>query len=416
MGKENPEPAKNPEKPEEKGVLLDNDTLRKLHRQEIDFDALTPEQKTEFHTRFVEGEEEGVPTEEEEAEAAKKAAEEAAKNPPELPADPPKEGDPPPIPPTGPVKPEKDKDEGDPELKRKLKEAKDRANTLQQKYDSVTRRLDNLEKMRVPEPPKIEDELDENASKQDKFNREMANKVNSWVEAESAALRNEREQLHESTMYSSIGRLQIENPELSTSKPVEVLDKAFCRFRDNLAGQSASSEQKSRAVQDFFTNPEARKAKEAQGIVFPIEEKDWANYQTISRILAFKRNGGDPNHNSEKSGDKYPDYESAYFMFKKKTGYVPDPVRQAALEAQQRAMDQVADNQNKPQLLSPGDGKSSDGVDGMTAEQAEQWLIDHPTASTPEEKAMLNAIMKKFSPASATPGAPIPKMEQKVVF
>ena len=46
---------------EKKGNLLDNDILRKLHREEVDFDSLSEEQKIEFHARFVEGEEEGVP-------------------------------------------------------------------------------------------------------------------------------------------------------------------------------------------------------------------------------------------------------------------------------------------------------------------------------------------------------------------
>lgn len=391
------------EKKEENTNLLDNDTIRKLAREEMDFDQLSPEQKSEFHLRFVEGDEEEVPTEEEEAAAIKAAA----TNPPAASsnATPPVENNPPApeAPAVTPVTPNPEVDADKSEILAKLKAEKDSNNTLKQQLESQKKKLASLLDNKVPEPPKIEDELDENLSKVDKWNREVATKLNTHADTEIQNIQKDAVKTEQSLLYSDVSILQTENPELRTSLPVESIDKTYVRFRDGLAGPGATNEQKNEAVNKFFGDSEYRKSREAEGHVFPIKENDWKSYQSVSKLISYRRNGGDPNWDSKSNGNKFADLDVAYYKYKKENGIVPDPVKQAALDAAMKVTDQIVDNQNKPNLLSPEIGASAEGLEGMTEAQAEAWLVDHPTPSTPEEIATLNAILKKWSPSSQTP-------------
>lgn len=405
---ESPEEKKAREEAEKSGNLISTELARELVRNPNKFDELTPEQKTEFHTRFVEMEEE-VPENKEEEE--KLAAEEEKKDPPkptesEEGADTSTE--------TGKEKKSKEEEE-DPDkqaLKAKLKESKDEINTLSQKLNVKDKRVKALEDMRIPEPPKVEDEYEtETAKAQSDFNRKVAEGVNQWVDAESASLKKETSDLREKTMYVSAGVLQQEFSELDTSKSLEVLDKVFIRFRNDLAGPGANEEARKEATTKFFNDAEFRKAKEADGIVLPIKEDDWKNYQLVSQILNFKRTGGDPGYYKNEKGeavareDKYPDLDVAYYAFRKSTGFIPDPVKEAAIETTQKVVDKMEEKDISTTVLSPDAGTGGGDEGGMTEAQAEQWLLDHPTASTLEEKRILREIMSKFSSVKQDPAS-----------
>jgi len=376
--------------------LLDNERLRKLVSEELDFETLSPEEKTEFHNRFIEGDEEGVPTIEEEA-ATKLAAEnsqgEGAQN--QIQAQKTTVTN------ANEVKPKGEESADAQELKRKLKAEKDANNTLKQRLDNASAKLESINAMKVPEPPKIEDALDDNLTKQDKWNRELANKLNTYANTEAQSIQKDKVVATEKLLYSDISILQSENPELRSSLPIETIDKTYVRFRDGLAGVGATEIQKNEAVDKYFTDTEFRKSKEGEGHVFAINDSDWSSYKTVTQLIGYKRNGGNPGYDSANNGDKYQELDVAYYKYKKDNGIIPDPVKQAVLEATTKVVEQVAGNQNKPNLLSPEYGKSSEGIDGMTEQQAEAWLIDHPIPSTPEDIAILKGILNKFSPSSA---------------
>jgi len=390
---------------EENGNLLSNDKVRRLINDEIHYDSLNTEEKAEFHNRFIEGDEEGVPTEEEEAATTAESDKVDDQTPPpqDNPQTPPQANEN-----VQTVTPEENADTQ--ELKQKLKSQKDANNTLQQQLASATQKLANLDAMKVPEPPKVHDALDDNVNKQHEWNKDMASKLNRYAESEKATIQKDKNATEQSLLYSDVAILQTENPELRTSLPIESIDKTYIRFRDGLAGAGATSEQKGEAVNKFFANAEFRKTKEAEGHVFPITDADWKGYQAVSKVIGFKRNGGDVNYNFHTQGEKYSEMDVAYYKYKKVHGFIPDPVKQAALESATQVADQIAENQSKPNLLSPDVGKASEGIDGMTEQQAEQWLIDHPAPSTPEEVATLRVILNKYSPNHT------PEPTQKIVF
>ncbi len=393
--------VKTEEKPTEKPLEkpLNDETLKKLESEEIDFDDLTKEQKTDYHNRFVEGDEDW---------SSEKVEAQKTDSSTEKPADSVADSQKPPDP-NVKVEPTEAESAEAQELKQKLKTQRDANNTLQQKLSSANEKLANANAMKVPEPPKIEDALDDNLNKQDKWNHDLANKLNTYADNEVKSIQKGKVATQQSLLYSDISILQTENPELRTSLPIESIDKTYTRFRDGVAGVGATNDQKSEAVNKFFTDADFRKSKEGEGHVFPINDADWKGYQTVTKIIGYKRNGGVSNYDFRANGDRYGEVDVAYFKYKKESGFIPDPVKQAALDAATKVADQVADNQNQPNLLSPEDGKASEGIDGMTEAQAEQWLIDNPTPSSPEEVATLRAILKKYSPSSA------PK-EQEVVF
>lgn len=371
---------------EKKGNLLDNDTLRKLHRNELDFDSLSEEQRIEFHARFVEGEEEGVPTEEEEAAAIAKAQNpEEGKTPSELPKF---EGN-------------KEEKNLDPDKQKWLQERKTMLgdnNTLTQKLASAQKKLENLQNMRVPEAPAVDPAIqDDDTKKQTAWNSTVANKLNTYVEAQSQELKTETDKLRTQAVYQEANILQFDNPELKTSVPVNALDKSFINFRNNISQPNATEAEKSKNVENFLQNEETRKAHEANGYLFPFNEGDWTQYKTISKIRSFKQNGGDPNWDSSR-GDMFPDLDTAYYAYRRKTGYVPDTVKNAVLDTANKVLDKIGEQHNHSTVLSPTDGVHSDTTGGMTEAQAEAWLLDNPTADTPEKMATLKAIMKRFGP------------------
>jgi hypothetical protein len=392
MGKENA-PDKGAENQEEGKNLLSNDKVRKLINEEIPYDSLNTDERAEFHNRFIEGDEEGVPTVEEEAATA-------ADNPPEnnQTPTPPEENPQTPNLPEANVQPVIEEDADTQALKQKLKAEKDAKNTLQQRLDSANQKLANLDAMKVPEPPQVNDPLDDNVNQQNKWNKDMAKKLNNYAESEKATIEKDKVATETSLLYSDVSILQTENPELRTSLPIETLDKTYSRFRDGLAGAGSTAEQKNEAISKYFGDHEFRRTKEGEGHVFPISEADWKGYTTLNQVIGFKRNGGDASHNFRTQGDKYSEMDVAYYKYNKVHGYLPDPVKKAALESATQVADQIADNQSKPNLLSPDVGQGSDGLEGMTEQQAEQWLLDHPAPSTPEEVAILRGILNKYSP------------------
>lgn len=371
---------------EKKGNLLDNDTLRKLHSDELDYDTLTEEQKLEFHARFVEGEDEGVPTVEEEAEALAKAKNpEDGKTPSELPKF---EGN-------------KEAENLDPEKQRLLQERKvmrDNNNTLTQKLASAQTKIDNLQNMRVPEAPAVDPAIqDDDTKKQTAWNSTVAEKLNTYVDVQSKELKTEADNLRTQAVYQQTNILQFDNPELKTSIPVNALDKSFINFRNNISQPNATEAEKSKNVETYLSNEEVRKTHESNGHLFPFNENDWAQYKTISQVRGFMQNGGDPSRDASR-GDVYPDLDTAYYAYKRKTGYVPDPVKNAVLETTQKVLDKIGEQHNHSTVLSPSDGVHSDTSGGMTESQAEAWLLDNPTADTPEKMATLKAIMSRFGP------------------
>ena len=321
-------------KKEEPGNKLDNDTLRKLVNEEITFDDITPDQRLEFHKRFVEGGEEGVPTVEEEA-AAKAATPPATQTPPGV-------IQPSVIVPNVNVAQKKPEEADKSEILAKLKSEKDANNTLKQQLENAQRKLDSLQNSRVPEPPKIEDALDDNLTKQDKWNRSMAAKLNTHVDNEISNIQKSTADTKQKLLYSDVSLLQAENPELQTSQPIESIDRAYIRFRDTLAGgPGATNQAKNEAVNNFFSNADFRKSKEAEGHLFPINDADWKNYKTVSQVISYKRNGGTQTWDSKK-GDKFQEIDVAYYKYKKDNGIIPDPVQRAAIEAATKVFDQVA--------------------------------------------------------------------------
>lgn len=358
-------------KSEEKKVLIDDELFNKLEDNEVEFDTLSEEQKIEFHNRFVVNKEE-IPKEpvKEPKKEVKAESEETKED----------------------ISPEEQ------ERRKEWKRVRDENNTLQQRLASVQEKLGVIQKNKIDAPPKLQiDEYDENTKKQAEFNQSMATKVNNWVDAETASLGKEVSELKERALFSSVAELQFENQELSTSKPIKVLDSAFMRFRDTLAPGS-DNEAKSKAVSDFLSNPEKRAQAEASGILFPFTDEDWQSYKTISEVHAFKRNGGDPAWDADKNGDKYADLDVAYYKYRKQAGHVPDGIKRTAIETHQKVIDQLQQKQSQTTLLSPNNGSSSAASDGMTEAQMEAWLIAHPTPSTPEEVKTLKLIMAKLMP------------------
>ncbi|GAF74286.1 unnamed protein product, partial [marine sediment metagenome] len=316
--------------PKEQEKLLDNETLRDLAANPNDptkFDNLSPEQKEEFHNRFVEGEEEGVPTLEEEQNLQSetgKPAEEAGAQPTTTPE----------------VKTE-DLSLEEQERRQKYKELRDNNNTLTQKLKNYESKSKTLQESKLEKPPVLEqDEFDDNAKKQNEWNAKLAQGVNQKIDTELADLNADRAELQQDSMYSKVGMLQSENTELRTEKPIKALNNAFVKFRNELA-PGADEEAKNKAVDLFLSNPENRKAKEAEGLLFPFSDKDWDAFGKISEVNSFKQNGN------------YPDLESAYFMFKKESGYIPDPIKQAAIDATTKIVEQVSNGQNQTTVLSP---------------------------------------------------------------
>lgn len=348
-------------KVEEKQKLIDNETFRKLHSGEKKFETLGDAEKKEFHERFVVGGEE-VPSAEEEVKTIPEVKIEAK------------------------VEKEEIVSEEESERRKRFKAIRDENNTLVQKLAAAQEREERLKKMRIDNVPKLDvDEFDENAKAQQKYNKEVADKVNSFVDDEGKALNRDKQQLQQESLYMSMAQLQEENPELKTSKSIKALDAAYIRFRDTLVPGS-DNDAKNAAVQEFLGNPEKRKQAESQGILFPFSDDDWKKYQMVSNVHSYR------------SQNSFPDLDSAYYKYKKENGIIPDLIKSTAIDTHRKVVEQIADKNNKATILAPNDGVSGPTDGGMTEEQAVAWIMSNQTPSTPAQKKILMAIMEKFSP------------------
>ena len=355
------------DKVDEKKGLTDNE-IRGLAKEEIPFSSLNVEKQQEFRERFVIGEEE-IPDESKsedksEPDKEQKTESKADEGKVEVKTDP----------------------EPESALKRKLYDKSNELNTVSQKLQSAKKRMDQLEALKIEPRKKVKKEEDEDLyseehqkKEQDRLDK-IESKLNTFAENESKALKDQSQNLQNEQLMLKIGNFQLEEIELQTSKPFTVLNAVYTKFQNDIGGPEAR--------QKFLEDPEFRKQKEALGIVFPISDEDFKKYSTIVQVHKFAQ---------ERS---YPDYESAYYIWRKENGQLRDVVSNAALAGSQAATQKIMENKSETKTLSPDDGTMGDGNSGMSEEQAMAWLKTHPQPKTQEEIKMQMLIYNKF----ASPG------------
>lgn len=373
----------NPEKKTEEQKGLTNDELKQVIAGKIPLDNLPVEKQNEFHQRFVLAEEE-LPedvrppeesgTDDSQGTKAENQEEPEQKEPGKQPEKAPEE-----------------KKSPDPDLKRKYYEKSNELNTTKQRLESVTKRLKDLENLRIKAPDgKKDDDLysEENLKAQREEVAELRRVLTSLTQGEVSHIKSERERLQqqaakleEQNLYLDIQSFQGESPELKTEKPFHVLNAAYAKFQNDVGGPEARER--------YFSDQEFRKQKEAEGITLPMDEKTWEKYKTLVELHHFRKSEG------------YPNYSSAYYIWKKNRGIEDDQIKQAALKASQAASAQIVENKTETKTLSPNDGTSGEGGTGMTEQQMIAWLEAHPFPKTKDEQAMQQRILSYVSSATS---------------
>lgn len=365
----------NPEKKEEKKGLT-NDELRQIVSEKLSLDELPPEKQEEFHNRFVVDEEElpddvQPPKEgDEEKKGAQEVQEPVREQESQKLATPEEE------------KPSEQKHE--PDLKRKYYEKSNELNTAKQRLEAANKKLEQLETLKLQKPGEYKNTEDVYSEEALKEMREkvigLEKAISSFTESEASFIKNEKEKLTEQTktleeqnLFLSIQTFQGEAPELKTEKPFQVLNASYAKFQDDVGGPEAREK--------FFSDPEFRKAKEAQGIVFPMDDGTWEKYKTLVEVHHFR---------NEK---QYPDYDSAYYGWRKEKGVTIDKIKEAALRSSQETAKKIVENKLETKTLSPDDGTSSGGSGELSEPQMLAWLEAHPFPKTAEEKKMQASIM-----------------------
>ena len=356
MNQENPETKEQVENKEVEQNEIDEglQIALKLEKGEMQIEDLTPEQHQEYHSRFV-VEQEELPEKEQNEESEVKVDED-----PEA----------------------KDKQEPikDNSLKKKYYEKSNELNRVQQLLANSEKRRKELEALKVEtKKVKYEDPLSDDAIKsRDERLEAIERRQNQVLEIEAKNAATEVENLRKEALYLGIGNFQnnISEDDIKTSKSFQVLDAAYAKFQNDIGGPENR--------QKYLDDVEFRKQKEAEGYVFPMDDKDWNAYQKVVLVHRFKEEHG------------YPTYSSAYADWKLQNGIVSDQVKDAVLKTAQSITQKVSGNSGSAVVLDPETGKSHQkDEDGMTDEWIEDWLTKHPNPSTTQEVLTQQKIMEK---------------------
>lgn len=357
MNQENPETKEQVENKEVEQTEIDDglQIALKLQNGEMQMEDLTPEQHQEFHDRFVVEQEELPEGEQKEESEVKEEKIPEKKDEPE------------------PVK--------DDSLKKKYYEKSNELNRVQQLLANSEKRRKELEALKVEtKKVKYEDPLSDDAIKsRDDRLEAIERRQNQVLEIESKNAAAEVENLKREALYLGIGNFQNTSSEsdIKTSKSFQVLDAAYAKFQNDIGGPENR--------QKYLEDAEFRRQKEAEGYVFPMDDKDWNAYQKVVLVHRFKEDNG------------YPTYSSAYADWKLQNGIVSDQVKDAVLKTAQSITQKVSGNSGSAVVLDPETGKSHQkDEDGMTNEWMEDWLTKHPYPSTPQEVLTQKKIMEKI--------------------
>ena len=259
------------------------------------------------------------------------------------------------------------------------KEELDELNRIQQKADAAAKRLEELGKLpAIPEKKKFDDVLSEEAiqsvmDRQDKL--ESRQKVT--LETEKENLQTELRDIKNEKLFMEITNFQGQSS-LKTSKPIKVLNAQWKKFVGDIGGPDN--------VDKFLSDNVYKEQMEAKGLNFPMSDDDYKNFDQISKINTFKRDG------------KYPSITSAFHDYQIENGIVLDQVKNAAIKAAQDTLEKIGVD-GSATTLSPDDGSVESTNSEMTTKFMETWLVSHPNPSTPEELKMAETIHNQIRDA-----------------
>ncbi len=352
---------------------LTEEEIVSLVKGDIQLESLPPEKQDQFHNEYIAGEKD-LPTDPEDKQSDPKETGEKPEDTSTVTENAEKPED------KGPI--DKKSESDDPEkaaLKKSLYEKSNELNDNKQRFESLKKRLDNIEKMGVKKAPKLKDDdiySEENMKAVHNRLVSLEEGLSNFTAAEKKSINKDMDKLQQSILMNEITKFQLE-PEsqgLRTNQSFDKLNKLYAEFQNKIGGPENR--------QKFLTDPEFRKQKEAEGHKFPISEDEFQKYSKIVAVHNFKESRG------------YPDHSSAYLMWCKENGELPDPVQKAASESSEATTKKIIENSQEIKTLSPTDGQG--GSTGITPEQAQAWLTAHPTPSTPDEMKILNEILKKY--------------------